>query len=82
MTTTKDIPLPALGEGVTQATFVEWLVTPGTAFAQGDVLAEAMTDKVAMEVEAPEAGTLAETLVAPDQEVPPGTVLGRYIVGG
>ncbi|PRY95718.1 pyruvate dehydrogenase E2 component (dihydrolipoamide acetyltransferase)/2-oxoglutarate dehydrogenase E2 component (dihydrolipoamide succinyltransferase) [Hasllibacter halocynthiae] len=76
--TLHDITLPPLGEGVTEATFVEWVVAPGSAFAKGDVIAEVMTDKVAMEIEAEAAGTLREALAAPDEEVAPGAVLGRY----
>ena len=78
MTDLKDIVLPPLGEGVTEATFVDWAVRPGAAFAQGDVLAEIMTDKVGLEIEAPEAGTLVEASANPDEEVPAGAVLGRY----
>ena len=81
MSTLKPITLPDLGEGVTQATLVEWLVKPGDSFEAGTVLAEVMTDKVALEVEAEEPGTLADIAVGNDTEVPPGTVLGHYATG-
>jgi pyruvate/2-oxoglutarate dehydrogenase complex dihydrolipoamide acyltransferase (E2) component len=80
MSELQDIRLPELGEGVTEATFVEWLVTPGAGFDAGDVLAEVMTDKVAIEVTAEAAGTLRETLAQPDEQVAPGATLGRYEV--
>lgn len=73
-----DIMLPEVGEGVTEATVVSWLLAPGDGFAAGDVIVEIMTDKVSMDIEAEEAGTLTEILVAADQEVRIGTVLGRY----
>lgn len=82
MTDLTDITLPPLGEGVTEATFVEWLVKPGDPFAEGDPIAEVMTDKVGMEVQAEADGTLEEALVAADEEVPAGAVLGRYRAAG
>jgi len=47
-------------------------------FEPGAVIVEIMTDKVSMEIEAEEAGTLREIIVAADEEVRIGTVLGRY----
>ncbi|WP_419908272.1 lipoyl domain-containing protein [Hoeflea sp.] len=82
MTDLKDIKLPELGEGVTQATLVEWLVETGAVFAADDVIAEIMTDKVSMEVIAEEPGTLVSTLVADDEEVAAGAVLGHYRPAG
>lgn len=73
-----DILLPEVGEGVTEATVVSWLKSPGDSFAAGEVIVEIMTDKVSMDIEAEEAGTLAEICVAAEQEVRIGTVLGRY----
>lgn len=72
-----DIIMPQVGEGVTEATIVEWLVEPGAQVAVGDVLVEFMTDKVSMEIEATAAGTLVEILVNADDEVRIGTVLAR-----
>lgn len=74
----KDIVLPDIGEGVTEATLVSWLVEPGHSFETGAVIVEIMTDKVSMEIEAEEAGTLREIIVPADEEVRIGTVLGRY----
>ncbi len=74
----KDIVMPEVGEGVTEATLVEWLVQPGEAFESGAVLVEIMTDKVSMEIEAEEAGTLSEILIPADEEVRIGALLGRY----
>ena len=82
MTDLKDITLPDLGEGVTQATLVEWLVETGADFRADDVIAEIMTDKVSMEVVAEEPGTLISMLVANDEEVAAGAVLGRYRPAG
>ena len=73
-----DIVLPEVGEGVTEATVVSWLKSPGDSFAAGEAIVEIMTDKVSMDIEAEESGRLTEILVAADQEVRIGTVLGRY----
>lgn len=79
---TKEIKLPDLGEGVTEATVVEWLVEVNAAFRAGDVLVEIMTDKVSMEVVAEEDGTLTAIFVADDEEVAAESVLGQYEPGG
>jgi len=77
-----DIVMQGIGEGVTQATVVEWLVAPGEAFAADDILLEMMTDKASFEVPAEEAGTLDEILAEADEEVRIGAVLGRYTAHG
>lgn len=78
MTNLKDIKMPELDEGVTEATVVEWLLEVDATFAKGDVLLEIMTDKVSMDVVAQEDGTLVSILVGDDQEVLVDTVLGQY----
>ena len=72
-----DIRIPEIGEGVTEATIVQWLKAPGDRIASGDVVVEIMTDKVNVEVESPDAGVLAEILHSADAEVKVGTVIGR-----
>jgi len=72
-----DIVMPELGEGVTEATIVEWLVKPGDSVAKGDLLVEIMTDKVSMEIEAEQAGTLAEILAVAEAEIRIGGLLAR-----
>jgi len=58
-----DIKVPAMGESVTEGTLANWLVKPGQAVKQDDPIAEIETDKVAVEVPAPAAGVISETLV-------------------
>ncbi len=71
-----DIVLPEDTEG-SVARLERWLIEPGQAVAAADPVAEIETDKVTLEVPAPAAGVLTETLVEPGQELGPGTVLGR-----
>lgn len=72
-----DIQIPEIGEGVTEATIVQWHKAPGDRIASGEVVVEIMTDKVNVEVDSPGEGVLAEILHAADAEVKVGTVIGR-----
>jgi len=53
-----NIILPAMGEGVIEATINKWLVTEGSQVKEDDPLVEVATDKVDSEVPAPASGTL------------------------
>lgn len=53
-----NITLPAMGEGIIEATINKWLVKEGGVFREDDPLVEVATDKVDSEVPAPAAGTL------------------------
>lgn len=72
-----DITLPEIGEGVTEATIVQWNVEIGEQVTTGSVIVEIMTDKVNIEVEAQHAGTITEILHGNDEEVRIGTVIAR-----
>lgn len=61
--------LPRLGETMEEARIVEWLVAPGEAYARGDILLEAETDKTVVEVPALAAGTLVARLVEAGETV-------------
>jgi pyruvate/2-oxoglutarate dehydrogenase complex dihydrolipoamide acyltransferase (E2) component len=70
-----DILVPALGESVTEATVGRWVKAAGEAVKRDEVLLELETDKVALEVAAPEDGVL--TIVAQEgATVSPGQILG------
>jgi 2-oxoglutarate dehydrogenase E2 component (dihydrolipoamide succinyltransferase) len=53
-----NIVLPAMGEGVIEATISKWLVTEGSVVKEDDPLVEVATDKVDSEIPAPVAGKL------------------------
>ena len=55
--------LPALGEGIAQATVTRWLKRIGDPVAEGEPLLEAATDKVDTEVPSLRAGILVAILV-------------------
>ena len=77
-----DIMVPTLGESVTEATVGQWLKSPGDAVAKDEVLVELETDKVSVEVPAPEAGTLAEIVAKEGDTVEIGALLAKLGEGG
>ncbi|MGW2094905.1 2-oxoglutarate dehydrogenase, E2 component, dihydrolipoamide succinyltransferase [Promicromonospora sukumoe] len=72
-----DVPLPALGESVTEGTVTRWLKEVGDDVAVDEPLLEVSTDKVDTEIPSPVAGTLQEILVKEDETVEVGAILAR-----
>ncbi len=78
---TTEIKVPTLGESVTSATVARWLKQAGEAVAVDEPLVELETDKVTVEVNAPEAGVLASISADEGAEVAPGATLGMVEPG-
>ncbi|RFD19986.1 dihydrolipoyl dehydrogenase [Komagataeibacter melaceti] len=78
---TIDIKVPTLGESVTTATVAKWLKQPGDTVNADDPVAELETDKVSVEVPAPQAGVLGAHAVKEGDEVEVGTVLTTLTPG-
>ena len=76
-----DIMTPALGESVTEATVAHWSKKAGDAVRKDEVLVELETDKVSLEVVAPEDGVLSDISAAVGDPLKPGAVLGRVTAG-
>jgi 2-oxoglutarate dehydrogenase E2 component (dihydrolipoamide succinyltransferase) len=76
-----DIKVPTLGESVTTATIARWIKKAGDAVAADEPVVELETDKVTVEVNAPEAGVLSEIIAPEGAEVEVGALLGRVDVG-
>ena len=72
-----DVKVPTLGESITEATIGQWLKNPGDAVALDEPIASLETDKVAVEVNSPVAGTLAEQLFKEGDTVAVGAVIAR-----
>jgi 2-oxoglutarate dehydrogenase E2 component (dihydrolipoamide succinyltransferase) len=72
-----DIVVPALGESVSEATVAKWLKRAGDAVRKDETLVELETDKVSVEVSAPEAGVLSEIVAVEGATVQIGALLGR-----
>ncbi len=75
------VAVPQMGESVTEGTLSQWLKKPGEAVQQDDPIAEIETDKVAIEVPAPVAGVLSETLVSEGSTVGIGTEIAIIAAG-
>ena len=74
---TIDITLPAAQLEGTSATLSKWLVTIGQQVNAGDPLIELETDKVSMEICAPETGCLRDMIACEGEEIAVDTVLGH-----
>ncbi|WP_332397771.1 2-oxoglutarate dehydrogenase complex dihydrolipoyllysine-residue succinyltransferase [Vibrio metschnikovii] len=72
---TVEILVPDLPESVADATIATWHKQPGDAVARDEVLVEIETDKVVLEVPAPEAGILESIL-----ELEGATVLSKQLL--
>ncbi|GAM97188.1 dihydrolipoamide succinyltransferase component (E2) of 2-oxoglutarate dehydrogenase complex [alpha proteobacterium U9-1i] len=77
-----DIVVPTLGESVSEATVAKWLKKSGDAVRKDETLVELETDKVSVEVSAPEAGTLSEIVAEVGATVNIGALLGRLGAAG
>jgi 2-oxoglutarate dehydrogenase E2 component (dihydrolipoamide succinyltransferase) len=77
-----DVVMPQMGESIVEGTLTKWLKKPGERVERDEPLFEISTDKVDTEIPAPNAGTLAETLVEEGKTVPINTVVGRIDEAG
>lgn len=71
-----DIVLPSLGDNVTEAFVVDWLVGVGDRVEAGVPLVEVMTDKANVEVESSATGVLVEQRFGAEARVEIGETLG------
>ena len=78
---TVDVKVPVLAESVPDATLLEWRKQPGDAVDKDEILIELETDKVVLEVPAPESGVLAEILKRTGDTVLSQEVLARIEPG-
>jgi 2-oxoglutarate dehydrogenase E2 component (dihydrolipoamide succinyltransferase) len=72
-----DIVVPTLGESVSEATVAKWMKKAGDSVRKDETLVELETDKVSVEVSAPEAGVLSEIVASEGATVGIGAILGR-----
>ena len=74
--------LPDLGEGLTEAEVVQWLVAPGDAVTLNQTLAEVETAKAVVELPSPYEGTVATLHAEAGQTVAVGAPLIDFDVEG
>jgi len=80
-TATVQIPMPEMGESVTEGIVLEWHVAEGDAVKEGDTIVEVSTDKVDAEVPAPMDGVITKIVAQVDDEVPVGAPLAEIAPG-
>jgi len=71
-----ELKVPPAGESITEVQIGEWLKKEGDAVRRDEVLVVIETDKVTVELAAPEDGTLSKILVRSGQDAAVGDVVG------
>ena len=74
--------LPDLGEGLTEAEVVQWLVAPGDEVALNQTLAEVETAKAVVELPSPYEGTVSALHAEAGETVAVGAALIEFDVAG
>ncbi len=72
-----DVKVPVLAESVAEATLMNWHKQAGEQVKRGDTLIDIETDKVTLEVAAPNDGTLAEIMRGDGETVASDEVIAR-----
>ncbi|GAB3454651.1 hypothetical protein GCM10027570_35090 [Streptomonospora sediminis] len=72
--------LPDLGEGLVEATVLEWLVRPGDRVERNGPLVEVETAKSAVEIPSPHTGVVARLHAAAGESVAVGAPLATFEV--
>ena len=72
-----DVPVPSMGATVSELTVIDLVVTPGTAVAKGQKLAELESDKSVFEFESPCDGTVREIVGRAGDILPSGALFLR-----
>ncbi|MFL6734036.1 MAG: biotin/lipoyl-containing protein, partial [Sphingomicrobium sp.] len=70
-----EFKLPDIGEGIAEAEIVAWHVKVGDRIEEDQQIADMMTDKATVEMEAPVAGTVVELAGEVGDQIPIGSVL-------
>ena len=76
------IIMPKVDMVMEKGTFMEWLKQEGQAVQKGEAIYVMMTDKAAIEVEAPASGILAGLTARPDDQIPVSQVVGYILQPG
>ncbi len=76
----RSFPLPDLGEGLIDATIIEWLVKPGDRVERNDPMVEVETTKSAIEIPSPMSGVIKVLHAADGESVEVGEPLVTFEV--
>lgn len=77
-----EIIMPKMGDAMTEGKVIRWYKQPGDAVKKGEPVAEIETDKVNLDLEAEDEGTLGAHAASEGQMVPVGGVLARILAAG
>jgi 2-oxoglutarate dehydrogenase E2 component (dihydrolipoamide succinyltransferase) len=72
------IKIPQLAESVADATLLDWQKQPGDLVTEGDKLVEVETDKVVLEVVAPQNGQLIEIIKQNGEQVASDEMIAKF----
>ncbi|MDO9216788.1 MAG: biotin/lipoyl-containing protein, partial [Lacisediminimonas sp.] len=72
-----DVKVPQLSESVAEATLLQWHKKVGTAVTRDENLIDIETDKVVLELPAPDSGVITEILKADGSLVVAGEIIAR-----
>ena len=75
-----DVPMPQMGESITEGTITKWLKAVGESVERDEPLFEISTDKVDAEIPSPVAGVLTEIKVPEGATVGVNTIVA--VIGG
>src|SRR5262245_66589844 len=71
-----NVIVPEVGESIVDARVAKWLKKEGDSVSAGEPLVELETDKIDLEVSAPQAGVLSRIAHADGADVKVGEILG------
>ena len=77
-----EVKVPQLSESVAEATLLQWKKKPGEAVAMDEILVEIETDKVVLEVPAPESGVMAQLVKNDGESCVSGEIIARIDTEG
>lgn len=72
-----EVKVPELAESITEAVVGEWLKKPGEYVEEGEQIVDIETDKVILEITAPESGELAGILKFKNEQVQSNEILAQ-----
>src|SRR5438876_8933496 len=71
-----ELVVPSVGESVTEVEIGDWLKNPGDSVEEDEPVVVIETEKVTVELPAPAAGTITETLKCKGEKAAVGDVIG------
>jgi 2-oxoglutarate dehydrogenase E2 component (dihydrolipoamide succinyltransferase) len=77
-----EVKVPQLSESVAEATLLQWKKKPGEAVAMDEILVEIETDKVVLEVPAPQSGVMAQIVKNDGESCVSDEVIARIDTDG